>query len=140
MFTNLKLEISKEDDGKNSIVELYMADSGDFKTSLDPAIQNHLNLPVVSHVGISGAVSHEEEDVVKGYIRPVALYNRFTQKWHDVTHEFKQITMTVGHSKLFGNPSIGSFGYLIDPLNGVLVPRTYLQYPADGSGDFYKGK
>ena len=139
-FTHLKLEICKDSAGKTCVIEVYMADSGDFKTSIDSYIQGQLKLPVVSHVNISGAVSHEREDIVSGYVRPVALFNTVASRWQNVKHDLKKITMTVGHAKLFGNPSIGSFGYLVDPLNGVLVPRKYLQLPAGDAGAFYRAK
>ena len=100
-----------------------------------------LKLPVSGHVRISGAVSSENENIVDGCIRPVRLFS-YVQSGHGliVHHDFQFKTLTVGHAKLFGNPSIDSFGYLIDPRAGVLVPRAWLTIPAGNQFDFYRLK
>ena len=71
-------------------IETFMADSGDFKTSLDTFMQVQLKLPVTSHVRISGAVSSENENIVDGCIRPVRLFS-YVQSGHGliVHHDFQ---------------------------------------------------
>ena len=104
-FVHLKLEVCTDATGKKCVVQVYIADTGAFDTGITFQMQSELKLPVVDNIRVSGVVSSEDESIVDGYIRPVALWNSQKRRWQNVKFEFQKHRLTVSKSLLFREPT-----------------------------------